>query len=249
MSTPTPGPSRRRRIAGERRTARPGTTTLGETPTETSETPTVPPPTSEPSSSSSAPPRAPRAPRVRRPRAPRPQRRPSTGGWWGSRASLLVLSAVLVVAVLLTSLLALGLLGNRGIEEIRQADATDSAGLAATAAAERAATAILAYDAGSLDNDQAAAERFMTPTFAQKYAATFEKVVKPAAEETKAKVTAEVQGSAVVRAAPDRVRVLLFVDQTTVSTANQGPQKALNRVEMDMVERSGTWLVDDISSY
>jgi len=27
------------------------------------------------------------------------------------------------------------------------------------------------------------------------------------------------------------------------------PQKALNRVELDMVERSGTWLVDDITSY
>ncbi len=237
MSTPTPGPSRRRRIAGERRTARPGTTTVDETTTAV-------PPTSE-----QAPVAPPRTPRVRRTRAPRPERRPSTGGWWGSRASLLVLSAVLLVAVLLTSLLALGLLGNRGIEEIRQADATDSAGLAATAAAERAATAILAYDASSLDSDQAAAERFMTPTFAQKYDATFEKVVKPAAEESKAKVTAEVQGSSVVRAAPDRVRVLLFVDQTTVSTANQGPQKALNRVELDMVERSGTWLVDDISSY
>jgi Mce-associated membrane protein len=242
MSTPTPGPSRRRRIAGERRTARPGTTTLGEPATEPTAEPTAAPTTERPLARS-------KAPRARRTRAPRPARRPSSGGWWGSRASLLVLSAVLLVAVLLTSLLALGLLGNRGIEDIRQADATDSAGLAATAAAERAATAILAYNASSLDSDQAAAARFMTPTFARKYDATFEKVVKPAAEESKAKVTAEVQGSSVVRAAPDRVRVLLFVDQTTVSTANEGPQKALNRVEMDMVERSGTWLVDNISSY
>jgi Mce-associated membrane protein len=160
-----------------------------------------------------------------------------------------VLAGILVLGLVVGGLLALGLLGNRGIEEVQEAGTSEDAGFAARAAAERAATAILAYDHKSLDADQAAAERFMTPEFAAKYAKTFDKVVKPAAADAKAEVTAEVQATSVVRAAPDRVRVLLFVDQTTVSTANRGPQKALNRVELDMVERSGTWLVDDIRSY
>jgi len=234
MTTPTPGPPRRRRIAGERRSGRPATV----------EQPAGPPPTEE--EGGTAP--APKPRRTRQPRAPR-QRTGGFGGWWGSRASLVVLSVVLVLAVVLTTLLALGLLGNRGVDEIREADATDRAGRTATAAAERAVAAILAYDYRSLDADQSGAEDFMTPEFAAKYGRTFEKVVKPAAEDNRAKVTAEVHGGSVVRAAPDRVRVLLFVDQTTQSGANQGPQVALNRVELDMVERSGTWLVDDISSY
>jgi hypothetical protein len=43
--------------------------------------------------------------------------------------------------------------------------------------------------------------------------------------------------------------VLLFVDQTTVSSANETPQQALNRVEMIMVREGDRWLVDDITSY
>lgn len=236
MSTPTPGPSRRRRIAGERRIGRPGTPGAEETSADEEVAPR---------------PKPPKAPRT--PRPPKPPRTPRTGssagGWWGSPASLVVLAGVLALGLVVGSLLALGLLGNRGIDEVREAGTTDDAGLAASASAERAATAILAYDYNSLDSDQATAQRFMTPTFSAKYAKTFEKVVKPAAADAKAKVTAEVKGSSVVRAAPDRVRVLLFVDQTTVSTANEGPQRALNRVELDMVQRAGSWFVDDITSY
>ena len=44
--------------------------------------------------------------------------------------------------------------------------------------------------------------------------------------------------------------MLLYVNQTTTSTANSGqPQVALNRVQLSMVEVDGTWLVDDITSY
>jgi Mce-associated membrane protein len=74
-------------------------------------------------------------------------------------------------------------------------------------------------------------------------------VVAPAAEQTKAQVTVEVQGSAVVRASEDRARVVLFVDQSTTSTATTTPKLALNRVEMVMVREDGSWLVDEITSY
>ena len=52
-----------------------------------------------------------------------------------------------------------------------------------------------------------------------------------------------------MRATDDTARVLLFVDQATVSRANQRPQVALNRVEMSMVREGDRWLVSDISSY
>jgi Mce-associated membrane protein len=54
----------------------------------------------------------------------------------------------------------------------------------------------------------------------------------------------------VAHADADRVNVLLYVNQTTRSTANGGePQVALNRVQLSMVKQGGTWLVNDITSY
>ena len=58
----------------------------------------------------------------------------------------------------------------------------------------------------------------------------------PNAAKVKAKVQAEVKASGVSHADADRVNVLLYVNQTTTSTANGGqPQVALNRVMLSMV--------------
>lgn len=174
-------------------------------------------------------------------------RRPD--GRWGSRLSLVVLSAVLVVLLLLTGLAALGLLGTDGVQDVNETEAVDRSMRTAPAAAEAAAAAILAYDHKSLDADQDAAARFMTDEFAEEYSETFEKVVRPAAEANRAKVTASVLASAVMRATEDTARVLVFVDQATTSTESEGPRIALNRVEMSMVREGDSWLVADISSY
>jgi Mce-associated membrane protein len=175
-----------------------------------------------------------------------------SGGWWGSWASILTLTAVLLTIVLLSMLAALGVLTwlvKDGIADRNEAEATERSIRTAPAAAEAAAEAILAYDFRSLDADQDTAARFMTEDFAEEYADTFEKVVRPAAEKTRAKVTASVLASSVVLAGEDTARILLFVDQATTSTANERPQMALNRVEMSMERDGDSWLVSDISSY
>ena len=70
------------------------------------------------------------------------------------------------------------------------------------------------------------------------------------APERRTVVQADVRASGVVHAETDRVNVLLFVNQTTTSTANPGePQTALNRVVMQMARSGDTWLVDDITTY
>lgn len=124
----------------------------------------------------------------------------------------------------------------------------------APSAAERAAEAILSYDYESLDTDRDAATRFLTPGYSDDYGDTFDSLVRENATQTKAKVEAEVLASSSMLQSgdesPDRIPVLLFVDQTTVSTANSGePTRALNRVRFDMVNVDGTWLVDNITSY
>jgi Mce-associated membrane protein len=126
----------------------------------------------------------------------------------------------------------------------------DSARRQAPAAAERAATAILSYDYKTLEADRDAAAAFMTPGYRKQYLDTFDSLVMDAAKERKAHVEANVRASGVSQAGADRVEVLLFVNQTTTSTANSGePQTALNRVMFSMVRSDGTWRVDDITSY
>jgi len=159
-------------------------------------------------------------------------------------AALGVAALVLVVAA--------GVLGlfTWSWSDVRDQDAVDEASRTAPAAAERASAAILSYGYTSLDADEKTAERYMTPAYKKKYADTFNRLVKPNATKLKAKVEAEVKASGVAHADADRVNVLLYVNQTTRSTANGGePQVALNRVQLSMVKQGGTWLVNDITSY
>jgi Mce-associated membrane protein len=149
----------------------------------------------------------------------------------------------------LVGLAALGLLGTDGLSDLDQADATEKAARTAPAAAEAAAAAILAYDYKTLDADADTASRYMTEDFSKEYSDTFEKVVRPAAQQNQAKVTATVLGSATIRSTENTARVVLFVDQSTVSKANPRPQVALNRVEMSMVREGDSWLVAGISSF
>jgi Mce-associated membrane protein len=123
----------------------------------------------------------------------------------------------------------------------------------APSSAERAAAAVLSYSYRSLEADRDAASKFLTPGYRDDYVKTFE-LVERNAPKMKAKVEAEVLASSAMMQAgdddPGRVPVLLFVNQTTLSTANSGePSVALNRVRLDMVDQDGTWLVDGITSY
>ncbi len=138
--------------------------------------------------------------------------------------------------------------------EYRDATAYEDALDEAPSSAERAAAAVLSYSHESLDADRAAASKFLTAGYRDDYVKTFKKLVQENASKMRAKVDAEVLASSAMlqtgEQKPDRVPVLLFVNQTTVSTANSGePSLALNRVRLDMVKQDGTWLVDGITSY
>lgn len=170
---------------------------------------------------------------------------PGSGG-----PSTLVLGGLGALALVLVVVAAVLGLVTWSLPDVRHQDQVDEAQQSAPAAAERAAATILSYDYTSLDTDEKSAERYMTPAYAKQYATTFDKLVRPNASHLHAKVQADVRASGVTHADPDRAAVLLFVNQTTTSTANEGqPQRALNRVQMSMVKQGGTWLVDNITSY
>jgi Mce-associated membrane protein len=138
--------------------------------------------------------------------------------------------------------------------DYQRATAYEAALDQAPSAAERAAVAVLSYDHESLAADRDAAAKFLTEDYRDDYVKTFNSLVQDNATETRAKVTAEVLASAAMlqsgEESGDKIPVLLFVNQTTVSTANSGePTVALNRVRLDMEKVDGTWLVDGITSY
>ena len=177
-----------------------------------------------------------------RPAPPPPADEPSTGPDRPRRRSgLPVLVAVaLVVALAVTA----GLLVLRAGGE----DRVEQARTAALAAGERHAVTLLSYDHRHLDRDFERAAAVLTGSFADDYAQTTQKVVRPTAEQVKAVVTAEVVSSSVVRASENRVVLLLFVDQTTTSTRLDGPKVDLNRVRMTLTRSGGQWLVSGVDA-
>jgi Mce-associated membrane protein len=257
MSNQNPGPRARRRIAGERKTARPATANPTSSDTGPEESPaaelaavrteTAPGPPPE----ATAPARSPRADGTEPPAAtPAPAEPAPAAGRAVPWPVMVVLALVAVVLLVLAVGPFVDGMGWQDYRAVQTQAEIDQARRQAPAAAERAATAILSYDYKTLEADRDAAAAFMTPGYRKQYLDTFDALVMDAAKERKAHVEANVRASGVSQAGADRVEVLLFVNQTTTSTANSGePQTALNRVMFSMVRSDGTWRVDDITSY
>jgi Mce-associated membrane protein len=156
-----------------------------------------------------------------------------------TRLDPVLLVAGLVVVVLLVTA---GLLTVRA----RGADRVEQARTEAVAAAETTAVDLLSYDYRHLDRDFARARAGLTGSFVDDYARTTRTVVRPTATEVRAVVKADVAASSVVRADPNRVVVLLFVNQTTTSTRLDAPKVDLNRVRMTLDRVHGRWLVSKV---
>jgi Mce-associated membrane protein len=186
------------------------------------------------------------------PRAPRPQhdtqRDPGPGAGRWTRLAVLVLLPLLTLA----SLAVAGLYGYKAHRDGQVEQARDEA----PAAADRALEQVLAYDYRHLGADERRAAGYLTARYKQKnhFARTYRLLrVGPngqpgPAVSTKTVVTAHVLGTAVVDAAPDLARVLVFVNQTSTKTGKD-PVIFQNRVVATMVHSGNAWLVDDLQSY
>ena len=247
MSNQNPTPRPRRRIAGERKVARPAATgALEPSPDEAAPAPGSTLDDRRPGGAASPPPGPPAEPVAGT--TTEVMARPSRGP-----VPVPVMAGLGVLAVLLVLLATVGVVDGTGVQAFQEVDEqtqVDRAARTAPAVAERAAGAILSYDYETLDADRDAAARYMTPEYRKQYLDTFDGLVTDNAAKLKAVVEAEIKASGVAHADPDRVNVLLFVNQTTTSTAHGGePQIALNRVMFEMERQGETWLVDGITSY
>lgn len=116
-------------------------------------------------------------------------------------------------------------------------------GRAAQSAAETAIGPVLSYNAAHLDEDQKAAESYLTPSYRKKYDALFA-VIKQNAPQTRTVVTTKVVDSGVIRSSEDRVDVLLFVNRPTTNKQHRTPVVYKDQVTARMQKVGGDWLVD-----
>ncbi|WP_086560618.1 hypothetical protein [Streptomyces africanus] len=176
-----------------------------------------------------------------------PAERSEPGPGGRRRLLTLVLAALLVVG--LVALAALGW-------QYRDDRLTESARTEALAAAREAAPVVLSYDYRHLDKDFARARAHLTGDFRDEYGKTTKTVVAPTAEKyhgvVKATVAAPGSGgtpaASVVSASPDKVVVLLFVNQVTQSTQVSGSRVDQNRVRMTMDRTGEGWKVSAVDA-
>ncbi|MGW7713766.1 hypothetical protein ACWGKK_05550 [Streptomyces chartreusis] len=153
--------------------------------------------------------------------------------------------------LLLAALVATAVLG----WQYRDGHRTESARTQALTAAQKAAPVVLSYDHRHLDKDFARARTHLTGGFRAEYGKTTKAVVGPTAKKYRAVVKATIAAPAtgtpaasVASASPDKVVVLLFINQITESTQVSGARVDLNRVRMTMTRTDGGWKVSGVDA-
>lgn len=132
--------------------------------------------------------------------------------------------------------------------QVRQHAATETARQAGLEASRDAARVLFSYDYRTLGKDFSAGQALTTGAFRKQYADTTARLVTPVATEKKAVVKAEVVIAGVVRATPDTVVTIVFVNQVTTSSLTAGPKVDLSRVRMTLQHVQGRWLVSQVDA-
>ncbi len=165
-------------------------------------------------------------------------------------------SALLIVSTVVASVLAIAMIAVTvalGLHLHKRVNDSNAAG-DASAVAERALTAVLSYNYLHMDADRNRAVQFLTPAYAKQYVKTFSLLTQGpngtpgGAVKTQAVVTASVLTSGVVDADSNTVRVLVFVNQSSVK-GSAAAAIFQNRVVATMVRSGDSWLISDITSY
>ena len=121
---------------------------------------------------------------------------------------------------------------------------------AATTAAEAGET-IFTYQFDQLPKHLEDAKATMTPSFAKKFE-SIAPALQELAPQRKIQVKATVRNAAAIecgnKCRDDRATILVFIDQARVASDAEEPTVFGNRVELEMVERDGRWLVDNIDA-
>jgi Mce-associated membrane protein len=118
----------------------------------------------------------------------------------------------------------------------------DAAAMEALAAAPGAATALFSYDYRSFDAAVSRGKDYATGTFATQYAQTTA-ALKESVVKEQAVVTAKVSATGLISATPDKVEVLLYIDQHRRNVTVSGEKVDQNRIVLTFIRVRGQWKV------
>ncbi|MET9214256.1 MULTISPECIES: hypothetical protein [unclassified Nocardia] len=155
--------------------------------------------------------------------------------WRKIRIPLLI--AVAVVAVVLAAVFGW---------KLKQDSDTESAAEAGLAAARAYAVTLTSVDSGNLDHDFTAVLDGSTGEFKDMYTRSSGQL-RQLLVENKAAGKGTVLDAAVKSAQPDKVEVLLFIDQTVSNAAATDPRIDRSRVQMTMELVDGRWLASRVT--
>lgn len=125
----------------------------------------------------------------------------------------------------------------------RRSEATAQAKLDASAAARAAVVALISVNYEALPEGRARAVKVLAPKFRPEYE-KFLGSLEATAKANKLISSANVETSGVIKASPERVTVLLFIDQISTNASRSAPRIDQPRVRMKMVKSGDKWLVE-----
>ncbi|MCV7228965.1 twin-arginine translocation pathway signal [Mycolicibacterium komossense] len=161
---------------------------------------------------------------------------PKQSGRLWSRISVAVLALLLVVSIGLSTWL-----------YFFQYRVDQQTGPAAQSVALQAAKdgtiALLSYAPETLDKDLDAAKTHLTGDFLSYYTNFTDQVVRAAAKQKSVKTTATIPRGAVSEMQPGSAKVLLFVNQITMSADRQEPSATSSSVLVTMTKVDNSWLI------
>ena len=132
-------------------------------------------------------------------------------------------------------------------QRVEQASEVESARQSAIDAARTRLPQLLSYDYHTLDKDLAGARAGTTGAFRDQFAELTTKVVAPAAQQRQIVTRTTVTGASVVSAEPNRVVLLVFLDQVTQTRADPSSRIDGARVRATLQRQDGQWLVSELT--
>ncbi|MBF6278414.1 MULTISPECIES: hypothetical protein [Nocardia] len=130
--------------------------------------------------------------------------------------------------------------------ELSDRRAMEAAGAQALEVAKVSVPEVFSYDFNTADRQLEAALRKLAGKFQADFAALSTNVIVPAARRDSIVTTASVVEGAVVSADTSTATLLLFLNQSTVSTKYQGPRLDGSRILVTMTKVDELWLIEDL---
>jgi hypothetical protein len=114
--------------------------------------------------------------------------------------------------------------------------------------ATRLTQKVLSYDWKTLDEDVAASEKLLAPSFRGEYSKAMQGV-KAQTVKNQVKLTADAVATSIVSAGEQKVEALVFVNQVTTAKGTENQRLDQNRVLVTLTRHGGEWRVSKMDAF